>query len=86
MSKKTVSFEEREINILSRYFTIDKAKKSRTINLYFDFSEDLLENSHQMSGVKSRTILPKGRVLIVPILSYVSKTTAIGHQRLSITN
>ena len=47
MSKKTVSFEEREINILSRYFTIDKAKKSRTINLYFDFSEDLLENSHQ---------------------------------------
>ncbi len=47
MSKKTVSFEEREINILSRYFTIDKAKKSRTINLYFDSSEDLLENSHQ---------------------------------------
>ena len=47
MSKKSVSYEEREANMLSRYFTIDKSKKSRTINLFFDSADELLENSHQ---------------------------------------
>ena len=47
MAKKTISFEEREANILAGYFSLNKRKKSRTINLYFDSADELLENSHQ---------------------------------------